>query len=51
MVQHEARIRNGMVAYDLLQQLRGGNTTRQTVMPLIRAKDLRLRLTAETLYR
>ena len=26
MVQHEARIRNGMVAYDLLQQLRGGNT-------------------------
>ncbi|MEG0278909.1 MAG: cytochrome ubiquinol oxidase subunit I [Morganella sp. (in: enterobacteria)] len=26
MVQHEVRIRNGMAAYDLLQQLRQGNT-------------------------
>lgn len=29
-LEHEARIRNGMVAYDLLQKLRGGQTDDQT---------------------
>ncbi len=39
MVQHEVRIRNGMKAYDLLQQLRGGNSDPEVRAAFNRAKQ------------
>jgi len=38
-VEHEARIRNGMIAYDLLQKLRNGQTDDATKAAFNRVKD------------
>jgi cytochrome d ubiquinol oxidase subunit I len=39
MIEHEARIRNGMVAYGLLQKLRSGQTDEETKAAFDKVKD------------
>jgi cytochrome bd-type quinol oxidase subunit 1 len=51
MAQHEVRIRNGMKAYQLLEELRSGNTDPAVRAEFNKAKqDLGYGCTAETLY-